>query len=102
MSGTHRQRALPPCCRLRAVPLGPLRLSVSSSGKWGESFPGDRTGLREYCPAAAHQVAVDATLGHSGEPRCRDQCVGACRGPGDAENRGGPESRWESADSAEM
>ena len=101
MSGTHRQRSLLPCCSLRAVPRGPVRPSVSSSSKWGESSPGARACGREYCPAGAHQVAVDATLGHSGEQMQGPQGVGSVWDEGHR-NRGGPGSRRESANSAEM
>lgn len=87
VSGTHRQRPLPPCCSLRAVPQGPLRPSVSSSSKREESSPGARACLREYCPAGAHQAAVDATLGHSGKQMQGPQGVGSCVGPGTQEPR---------------
>lgn len=101
VSGTHRQRSLPPCCSLRAVPQGPLRPLVSSSSKRGESSPGARVCLRECCPAGAHHVAVDATQGHSGEQMQGPQGVGSMWDEGHS-NRRGPESRRESANSAEM
>ena len=68
MLSTYSRRSLLLCCSLCAVLLGPLRPSVSSSSKRGESvFLGIGQGLPAWVllNRCAHQVAVDAMLVHS-------------------------------------
>lgn len=100
---TYSRRSQLLCCSLCAVLLGPLRPSVSSSSKRGESvFLGLGQGLPAWVPLSgcARHVAVDVMLVHSGDrqiPVQGSRCVWPHLGPGDTENYEGPENTRKNA-----
>lgn len=80
-AGNTPSEALPPCCSLRAVPLGPLRLCFLIQ-QMGRKIPRGQDRPGEYCPAGAHQAALTPRWVTRANPDAGTSVLGPVRDQG--------------------